>query len=65
MSGIWYALATLAIAMVIRWYIRSEAASSDGARKSAKIRKFHRIVAKINLLRSCVGTMTGRRQLTQ
>ncbi len=38
MSGAWYALATLAVALVIRWYIAAERGSA--ADESKKPKKF-------------------------
>jgi hypothetical protein len=40
MSGAWYALATIAVALVIRWYIQNDSGTvdrdSDGASKRPK-----------------------------
>jgi len=36
MNGAWYALATLAVAAVIRWFIRNDAATRGGPDEGAK-----------------------------
>jgi hypothetical protein len=39
MSGIWFGLATVAIGLVIRWYITAEAKLARPAEKSGTLRE--------------------------
>ncbi len=47
MSGAWYALATAAIAMVIRWYLKNDTGPSSPKERAAKaLRKINSLGLK-------------------